>query len=104
MFTWDGGSIEQKNTGSGIFISTPSISIDSSWVIFFDFDNCVNAFFTALLLLESKSPHTVFLKNNYNHKYNLNYINYISMIYNIKHTFSPVTATIFPDCTLFTSL
>ncbi|KAE9535817.1 hypothetical protein AGLY_007718 [Aphis glycines] len=53
-----GGSIEQKKTGSGMFISTPSISIDSSWVIFFDLDNFVKALFTALLLLESKSPQT----------------------------------------------
>lgn len=57
--TWDGGSIEQKNTGSGTCNSTPRISIDSSCVIFFDLDNLVRAFLTALLLLESRSPHTV---------------------------------------------
>lgn len=59
IFTWDGGSIEQKNTGSGMCKSTPSFSIDSSDVISFDLDNLVKAFLNALLVLESKSPQTV---------------------------------------------
>jgi len=62
LFTWDGGSIEQKKTGSGTCKSTPSTSIDSSSVIFSDFDNLLKAFLTALLLLESKSPQTVFFE------------------------------------------
>lgn len=80
----------------------PSILSDSSCVKCFDSDSLLRAFLTALLLLESKSPQTVVLNNKYNHIHNR--ITIKLYLDNSNYTFNPVTATIFPFCTLFTSL